>query len=91
LRAYDSALRPPLLSPSPVQQLASLSQSSSVSPAELTDERRWEGAGVEPKYTTALSSINRSILSATSCKEAILYAGGARLAGRLAEHGMRSE
>jgi hypothetical protein len=33
----------------------------------------------------ALSSINRSILSANSCKEAIIYAGGARLA----EHGMR--
>jgi hypothetical protein len=44
LRSYDSAPRPPV-SPLSRQQLVSLSQSSCVSPAELTDvrggRRRW--------------------------------------------------
>jgi hypothetical protein len=39
--------------PSPLsrQQVVSLSQSSCVSPVELTDGRVWEGAGEEPNHT----------------------------------------
>ncbi len=48
--SYDSAPRPPPSSLSR-QQVASLSQSSSVSKAELTD-RRGEGMGEEPILTT---------------------------------------
>jgi hypothetical protein len=51
LRLYESAQHPPPF-PFSCQQVFSLSQSSSVSPVELTD-RRDRGIGVEPNHTTA--------------------------------------
>jgi hypothetical protein len=56
LRTNASLITLPLLS---LQQIVSLSQSSRVSPVQLTDGRRGgggEGVGVEPNHATARTS-----------------------------------
>ncbi len=66
LRSYDSAPRPPPI-PLSRQQVISFSQSSCVSPVELTDRRGGKGVhGQEPNHKTARKPgpINHSILSA---------------------------
>jgi hypothetical protein len=50
--------------PSPMQQVVSLSQSSYASPVEPTDRRGGDGVGVEPNHTTTRKLENHhSILS----------------------------